>query len=326
MGSSAILSTVDGFAIRRRNFVDEILFYAPGILRYQTEEFSPESQRSFVPVSLTGAQCALQCDHCKGKLLESMLAVRSPEHLWEVCAQLAEEGTKGVLITGGCDSTGRVPLLRFATTLERIKRELSLKVVVHTGLVDEELAILLAEVGVQGAMLDIIGSDETIKTVYHLNTDIESYEHSLERLTRHGIPTIPHVVLGLDYGRILGEDTALEIIARYAIVALVLVVITPMNGTAMGRVEPPTAKQIQRLFRKSRCLLPQTPIILGCARPMGIARRVIDSLAVDCGLNGIAYPSEGIIAYAQKKGLSPRFYEECCSLAYTEVQRKDSLC
>lgn len=289
-------------------------FFVPGLKRYETEEYTSQNPLSFVPISLTGARCALQCDHCAGKLLEAMRAVEDPQRLWEVCSSLADRGTKGVLVSGGCDPSGQVPLARFATVLRRVKRELSLNVLVHSGLVDEEAAALLSEIGVDGTMLDIIGARETIRSVYHLEAGVESYERSLRELTRFGVPTMPHVVLGLHYGRVVGEDAALEMVSRYPVVALVLVVITPLDGTAMSGVAPPSLEEIERLFRKARGLLPGTPIMLGCARPMGPLREAIDRLAIDCGLDGIAYPAEGTVQYAREKGLAPSFAEECCAL------------
>jgi len=38
--------------------------------------------------------------------------------------------------------------------------------------------------------------------------------------------------------------------------------------------------------------------------------------AIDHGLNGIAYPAEGMVAYARQRGLEPSFYEYCCSLTW----------
>ncbi|MBI2865020.1 MAG: radical SAM protein [Chloroflexi bacterium] len=312
-----------GLATGRRGFAAEMHFYAPGLKRYETEEFVPQNLQRFVPISLTGTRCALQCDHCEGKLLESMRAVEHPDRLWELCVRLAGQGTKGVLISGGCDSQGKVPLLGFARTLARVKRELGLTLLVHTGLLDEESAAALARIGVDGAMLDIVGAAQTIRSVYHLKADAHSYERSLELLTDQGIPTMPHVVLGLQFGQILGEDAALDMVAHHPVAALVLVVIAPLAGTAMSDVAPPDLTEVERLFRKARALLPETPVILGCARPMGPLRPKIDRLAVDCGLNGIAYPAEGTVEYARSRGLAPRFYEECCALIHSHISRSD---
>jgi uncharacterized radical SAM superfamily protein len=40
----------------------------------------------------------------------------------------------------------------------------------------------------------------------------------------------------------------------------------------------------------------------------------IDRAAVDAGLNGIAYPAEGVVDYARKKGLTPEFVNACCGV------------
>ena len=291
----------------------EVHFFAPGLKRYETAEFFPAEPQAFIPISITGAECALQCDHCRGKLLESMRTVRAKSELYELCRGLASSGTKGILISGGADALGRVPLQRYADEIGRIK-ELGLKVLVHTGLVDEVLAQALAEAQVDGAMLDIIGAEETIKQVYHLQASLADYEASLANLGRHGVPAMPHVVVGLHYGRILGEEQALRMVARYPLAALVLVVLNPLVGTPMEGVRPPGVASIGRLFMLARQLFPQTPVMLGCARPAGERKRAIERLAIGAGFDGVAYPSDEAVRYARRKGYVPRFHEQCCAI------------
>ena len=62
--------------------------------------------------------------------------------------------------------------------------------------------------------------------------------------------------------------------------------------------------------------LPTTPVLLGCARPLGETKVQIDRLAVDAGLNGIAYPADGIVAYAKDAGLEPDFINACCGVSW----------
>lgn len=309
------LSLTRAFQARQQNFASDIHFYAPGLKRYETSEFRPREPYSFVPISVTGAECALRCCHCGGKLLESMRSAQGKGKMLELCQYLADRGAKGVLVSGGCDSQGRVPLLPYIEEIKQIKKKLSLSVIVHTGLVDEELAAGLREAEIDGAMLDMIGATETIQEVYHLNATIQDYEKSLALLIQENIPTMPHIVLGLHYGRFLGEEAALEMISHYPIAALVLVVLTPLADTPMETVSPPAANELGHFFARARLTFPATPVLLGCARPAGEKRRAIDRLAIDAGLNGIAYPAEGIVKYARYKGLNPKFSETCCSLS-----------
>ncbi len=62
--------------------------------------------------------------------------------------------------------------------------------------------------------------------------------------------------------------------------------------------------------------MPTTKINLGCGRPMGEMKKQLDRAAIDNGINGIAYPADGAIAYAGTRGLDPKLYEFCCSLTW----------
>jgi uncharacterized radical SAM superfamily protein len=56
-----------------------------------------------------------------------------------------------------------------------------------------------------------------------------------------------------------------------------------------------------------------TPVLLGCARPFGPAKEAIDRLALEVGLDAIAYPAEGIVGQAERMGVSHEFEETCCA-------------
>ncbi len=176
-------------------------------------------------------------------MLRTMAPV-GPGGLYDVCERLKEKGAHGVLISGGCDTKGRVPLGPHLADLRRVSDELGLAVRVHTGLVSDEVAEGLASVSIDGVMLDIIGAQETIKDVYHLDLGVEEYEKSLERLALHGIPAVPHIVLGLHFGKFIGEWDALDIIERHPRKAVVLVILQPLYGTAMAFSPPPPVDEI----------------------------------------------------------------------------------
>ncbi|MDH5804479.1 MAG: radical SAM protein [Gemmatimonadota bacterium] len=292
---------------------DSIHFYAPGLKRYRTSEYSCQDHDAFVSVSVTGSACALQCDHCESKVLHGMLDLET-KSLFDVCQGLADKGTRGILISGGCDAKGRVPLGRHFEDMARVRNELGMMIRVHSGLVTEETAQALGQIDIDGAMVDVIGAEDTVKNVYHLDVGVGEYERTLERLHRHGVPTIPHIVMGLHYGEFLGEYEALDMVAKYPPKLLVLVNIMALYGTAMAKVTPPPVEEIDKFFQATRQRLPDVPIMLGCARPFGDVKATIDRLAVDAGLNGIAYPADGIVDYAVEKGLSPQFHDACCGI------------
>jgi hypothetical protein len=308
----------EGWRIRKANFSDDVYFYAPTLKRYETEEFKNSATPYFVPISVTGPFCSLSCDHCKAKILRSMYDGSTPDALLSLTKDLVKKGVKGLLVSGGCDREGRVPLLPFISVLKRIKEEFGLKILVHTGLVDEQLAKGLAKIGVEAAMIDIIGSDQTIHEVYHLKLKVSEFDDSIKHLSEYGVNVVPHLVIGLHYGKIDGEFRALELIRKHKVASLVLVGLLPQFGTPMEGVTPPPPAEMGEVFLYARALFPTTPILLGCKRMYGGEGKEIEKVALMSGLNGIAYPSDGVVSFARKLGLKPHFSELCCALLFEE--------
>ncbi len=308
----------DGLRQRLRRFGPAIEFYAPGLKRWQSSEWAPQHANRFLPVSVTGTACALQCDHCKTRVLEGMITLGGERDLFATARRLHEQGTDGVLVSGGSSRHGGVPLLPHVDAMRRVREELGMRVVVHSGVVSPKLAEGLARAGVDGVMLDVIGAEPTIREVYHLDLTPDDFERSLALLSARGLRIIPHIVLGLHYGRFLGEWDALEMIARYPVSTLILVVLTPLVGTPMGHLPPPPLQDVTGFFATARARMPDTRVNLGCGRPMGEMKVALDRAAIDHGLNGIAYPADGMVAYARERGLEPAFHEYCCSLTWAE--------
>ena len=294
-------------------------FFAPGLKRWQTPEWQPTNPNRFLPVSVTGDSCALQCDHCQSKVLEGMISVAGRIDLFERAEQLRAEGTEGLLVSGGSTRTGGVPLRPHLDAIGRIRDELGMKVVVHSGVVEPDIARGLAEVGVDAVMLDIIGDDDTIRDVYHLDLTTADFDRSLDLLAEGGLRIIPHIVLGMHYGEFRGERVALEMIAKYPVSTLIIVVLVPLVGTPMEHIPPPPIDEVVDFF----ATIPGNVAAHNHHQPgmrptNGSDRRPFSTeAAIDHGLNGIAYPAEGAISYATETGGSkPNLYEYCCSLTW----------
>jgi len=301
-----------------KNFGRRIRFYAPGFASYKSFFFS-SSPQLFPSVSVTGTACALKCKHCQGKLLRTMIPAFAPAELVEVCRKLKDKGCLGLLISGGCLPDGSVPLNRFIGAITQIKRDFRLKIVAHTGLIDDETARRLKEAGVDAALIDIIGSDETIQEVYQLNAGVKDYDESLRALHEAEIPSVPHVLIGLHHGKIKGEFQALEMISKYDPAAVIAIAFTPIRGTVMEKVKPPTPEDIVKVLIAARLTMPTTPIVLGCMRPKGKHRLEADELAVRAGVNAIAFPTEAAINLAESMGLAITFSPLCCSQIFEDL-------
>ncbi len=79
----------------------------------------------------------------------------------------------------------------------KVKRELGLTVFVHTGIINLETAVALKKAGVDAALIDVIGSAQTIKKTLNLNVTPQDYADSLAALEKAGLNFMPHVIVGL---------------------------------------------------------------------------------------------------------------------------------
>ncbi len=269
---------------------------------------------SWAQFSVTGQTCALNCEHCGASVLGMMEDARSPGRLVDECrARMAAVGLEGVLVSGGSDAEGAVPLAPYIDALGDLKA-MGLKVLVHTGLVDDDLARGLARAGVDLAMTDVIGSRDVARRVCHLDRPPEAWEATLASLSRAGVPVAPHIVAGLDAGAMGHEWRALaaSLAARPAM--LVVIVLKPTEGTGMEGAEPPVPGDVVRLLAVARVAGPEVPLALGCVKPTGASRAPIERGAVDAGVNAIAYPLPATVAHARHRGLEVSFDDRCCAL------------
>ena len=301
-------------------FGKRIRFYTPTFAPYHSADTAfPYS--TFPSISVTGRYCALDCLHCKSKLLNTMIPVSSPEELISLSYNLRKKGSLGFLLSGGCLQDGSVPIDRFLDAIAEIKRELQLTIFVHTGLVDLKIARKMKRSGVDGALIDVIGSDETIREVYNLKgITVQDYERSLDALYHSGVPVIPHVLLGLHHGKIGGEYRALDMISRYSPSVLVIIVLRPIRGTPMEAVSPPSPREVAQFIVVARRTLKQTPLILGCVRPLGRHKVETDRLAVLAGVNGVVFPSAEALKTAKSLGLETSFSGYCCAHALLDMR------
>ncbi len=291
-------------------------FYTPTFKAYSSSEIAGCGKSAWPAVSITGGDCKLQCDHCKAKILEPMLPARTPEQLWALVNEQIAGGAQGMLITGGSNYRNEVEYDAYYPTIRRIKDTFpQFRIAMHTALVDMDIARRMEDSGIDAAMMDVIGSQDTITQVYHLKRTVDDFEKTLEYLVSTQLKVVPHIVIGLHYGELLGEWQALEMLRRHVPDALVLVVVMPFYATGMRPFVSPDTTQVGRFFMDARSALPEIPLLLGCARPAGRDKSRIDSYAVMAGLNGLAHPADGMVELAVRLQRDVRVTPSCCSIA-----------
>lgn len=270
---------------------------------------------AFPAFSITGGACALQCKHCRAEILKPMLPTEDPAAFEALVRTMVErQGLRGFLLSGGSNARNEVPFDRYLPVIRRLKdAHPELEVLCHTGLVDAERAQALKAAGVDVAMLDIIGDQDTIREIYHLDRPVADFEAALAHLVAAGLEVVPHIVIGLHYGLLKGERAALEIIARHTTRAAILVVVMP--AYADTRFTTPERGDVIEFLAEARAVLADRAVILGCARPHGAERRALDVAATLAGFDGVAYPVDDALEAAQKLGRPFAHRHACCGTA-----------
>jgi uncharacterized radical SAM superfamily protein len=315
LNEKELLNILDKEMLPRRR--KEIRFYAPSFMYYKTSHYCSSSD-DFPTISVTGTGCVLNCKHCGGKVLNTMHSATTPEKLYNICVELKEKNAKGCLLSGGCLPDGTVPLAKFVDTITKIKQQLGMTVFVHTGIINSAMAEALKKAGVDAALIDVIGSDETTGEIYNLKITVKDYADSLQALSASKIPYVPHVIVGLHYGKLKGEQTALQMISRHAPSALVIIAFMPIRKTGMEKVKPPKPYDIAKVLMSARVMFPLTPLVLGCMRARDDSRSETEIMAIKAGVDAIAFPTEEAIDFAESCGLQISFSSYCCSQIYLD--------
>ena len=285
--------------MRKQYFGEKIKFYT----------------RPFEPVSVTGPNCELACKHCNKHYLGHMHWVENKKNIPKLFNMLAESEVNGVVLSGGSRKDGSVPTYEFADAVKKAKKKTGLLVNAHTGIITAEQAKKITSF-IDCALTDVIGDSGTVKDVLGLKYGPGDYRKTLRLLRLNGIRNLsPHVIVGLNKGKIKGELKALSMLKEFDPDNIVIVVFIPTKGTKMAKVKPPKISDVAKIIAIARIMYPDKNISLSCVRPGGKYRDTLDAQAIKSGINKLAVPSKSAHRQAKKQGLIVQEIKEsrCCA-------------
>ena len=247
------------------------------------------------------------CPHCQGRFLKHMAAAESPEELWDLALEEKARGTKGMLISGGSDKNGAVPILPYLDIIKNIKEELNLSINLHTGLIALEDIPKLSGKGIDAVSFDIVGSAEALRNVYGMEIEPDYHDKALAEFKRHGLKAVPHITVGLDRGGDSGEENSLRTIARHEPDFVVI------NALMSSEGEKKAAERLPVILKLARDILPEkTAMGIGCMRPRGdlLSAKLIREL----GIESIALPPKGLVEELKNCCVEIEERDGCCAL------------
>lgn len=262
-------------------------------------------------ISVTGEACGLNCAHCGARYLKGM---RPPD---EALAAFSDPSARSVLISGGSDAYGHVPIEGWPEQVRGDHPHLSINC--HTGIIDE------AEAGYLKGKVDVISFDyvsdpRITEGIYGSKSAPEDYVRSFI-LASNAVPTVPHITVGL-----LGPETepafSISVLDEIRALAdagripeppgIVVIVFRPTRGTRMEGGAPPDEGAVAEAIRHAKLIFPTSPVSLGCMRPAGGYRSRLDVLALQAGADIIVMPAKEAVLLAESEGLEMLSADECC--------------
>ena len=289
--------------ITQENFRNNLKIYIPN--------------KKFPAISITGNECALECAHCDKKYLKGMKPILNNEDLEEFLMNLSKKGGKGALLSGGCEPDGSVPLINYLDTVRKIKERTNLIINTHTGLLNEATAKKLAEAKVDIVSFDINIDNEVIKEIYHLEKGISDYESAVRLLKKYGLNIVPHICIGLYYGKLHKELESIKFIKEMGIdpsLIVLIALIPPKNSKILFK--RPRPEEIAKVIATIRFVFPQTEISLGCMRPRGDIKIDVEKYAIRAGITRLEIPSKSTIKWLKQVNpeVNLKFFSACCAI------------
>ncbi|NYT04255.1 MAG: hypothetical protein GKC00_06060 [Candidatus Methanofastidiosa archaeon] len=227
------------------------------------------------------------------------------DYLYKKSFELEKTGVKGLLISGGVNESGRVPI--DYSILKKIKNDTNLIINLHSGLLKRNDAKKIKESGIDVVSLDFVGSDDTIKNILKMPFKVSDYEDTLRFLIEEEVNVIPHICVGLDLGRIVGEYNAIEILKKYPIKSLTLLVLIKNEFEKTDSINY-DIQAIKDFFSYARNSFPDVKLSLGCMRP-----RIKELEETAVFFDNIVNPTKNMIKLI-KNEYSIVVKDVCCSV------------
>ncbi len=351
----------------------KIIFAVPGSKVFISKYYK-NKPNSFLNISLTGPNCQLLCKHCKGLLLKDMIDIsyfdmfNSNIRLQDTKNNsLKKQGVKeikylnqyikGVLFSGGFDKNGQLPLDN--NTIEKIKyiqKNIKTKInkdakfYMHLGFISQEQVQTLKQLDLDGVFVNVIFDEYVIRNIYNLkDKTAKDFYENIKILKKINLKVSPHIIIGLNEGKINKEFETIEKLSELNIDSIVFAVAKNLykthNFTSFSTAlninkqdftnENTDEKQayqnlnlinkqfnlinqyisrIIEIFNYAKKTLPSVSITLGCARPPGIFSENLEIKLLKNAINVISFPSDNTIQYAIDKKYDFKFEELCCAL------------
>ena len=262
--------------------------------------------KEFPAVSVTGTHCDEMCEHCMGVYLKRMVPVVNGKELLNFATKLQEKKGTGILISGGCDVNGVVPLENLTEEIETIV-DMGLSVNVHAGFADKKAIERLVFAGVKYFSVDIHQDHGVISSVLHLQRDPKDYSKLIDIILEAGGIPVPHLTVGFGTNDLYSSA---RLIKEKGLTNVVLLALIPTKGTA---IEESVLTEEAILSAVDMLMALGLNVTFGCMRNRNY--RNLEIRCIEKGVRRIANPSRETISWAISEGFEIIEEHQCCCMS-----------
>ncbi len=303
-----------------------LTFAVPGGKVY-INDYYVNSPDSFLNISITGRECDLMCRHCRKELLKDMSPAGDSKKLVELVEKYIKRtgssskntgngSLKGMLISGGFDSDGKLPVNNILPGVRELKSKYPfLTIYIHTGFLNGDEAASLKNSGVDAVLVNLIGSQKAIREVYNLkDRTYGDYLDTIKLLKGFELKVSPHIIIGLEDGKLSDEFRTVKDALALGVDSLVFIVLKKASRNAGFISSKVPHDEIIRLVKYARGLSGDVLLSFGCAKPSGRSRSLLEIGLIKAGIDSMAFPAEETIRFAVENKIAHTFVEKCCAI------------
>ncbi|MCD4669572.1 MAG: hypothetical protein K8S14_03925, partial [Actinomycetia bacterium] len=140
------------------------------------------------------------------------------------------------------------------------------------------------------------------------------YTNTIKMLKSNGLKVSPHIIIGLENGKLSDESTMVEDAIDLKVDSIVFVILKKASAGIDFPSSKVPHKDIIKLVKHARGLSPDTLLSFGCAKPPGRDRYLLEIGLIKAGIDAIAFPSEKTVNYAVENKIAHTFLEKCCAI------------
>ncbi|MGM0608029.1 MAG: hypothetical protein ACQESP_06395 [Candidatus Muiribacteriota bacterium] len=216
---------------------------------------------------------------------------------------------KSVLISGGVNSEGEVPVLSNVSYLKELKKA-GLKINLHTGVLKNKQYLKEINKYVDCISFDLILDKQTINEIYKGFYSRQDFLRSFDLIQKNSSKFVVHILSGIYYGRIKGEYEIIDFLCNQKVKEVVILVLKPQAATSFSNIAPPSIDDMKKFIKYCTDKIPV--VTIGCMRPGGKYRQKLDLVAFENNVRSFVMPHKVLQEYTKNNYYDIRNNYECC--------------